>query len=71
MDVLLGVDLALRLVQKRQHLPDDGLQRPAQVFPAVRLSERRHVDEGRTAVAQVQGCVVGIITEIPEWDGKV
>lgn len=64
-DVLLAVDLLLRLVQQLQHFPDDGLQRAAQVFPAVRLSKRRHVNEGRAAVAQVQGRVVGEITEIP------
>lgn len=65
MEVLLAVDLLLGLVQKLQHLPDDGLQRTAQVFPAVRLSERRHMNEGRATVAQVQRRVVGEITEIP------
>ncbi len=64
-EVLLAVDLLLGLVQKLQHLPDDGLQRAAQVFPAVRLSERRHMNEGRAAVAQVQRRVVGEITEVP------
>lgn len=64
-EVLLAVDLLLCLVQKLQHLPDDGLQRTAQVFPAIRLSKRRHVNEGRATMAQVQGCVVGEITEIP------
>lgn len=64
-DVLLAVDLLLRLVQQLQHSTDDGLQRTAQVFPAVRLSKGRHVNKGGAAVAQVQGCVVGKITEIP------
>lgn len=65
MDVLLAVDLLLCLVQQLQHSTDDGLQRTSQVFPAVRLSERRHVNKGGAPVAQVQGCVVGKITEIP------
>lgn len=65
MEVLLAVDLLLSLVQELQHLLDDGLQRTAQVFPAVRLSERRHVDKGRAAVTHVQRCVIGEITEIP------
>lgn len=64
-DVLLAVDLLLRLVQQLQHLTDNGLQRTSQVFPAVRLPKRRHVDEGGAAAAQVQGCVVGEVTEIP------
>lgn len=65
MEVLLAVDLLLGLVQELQHLPDDGLQRTAQVFPAVRLSERRHMNEGRATMAQVQRRVVGEITEVP------
>ncbi len=65
MEVLLAVDLLLSLVQKLQHLPDDGLQRTAQVFSAVRLSERRHMNEGRATVAQVQRRVVGEVAEIP------
>lgn len=64
-DVLLAVDLLLCLVQQLQHFTNNGLQGASQVFPAVRLSKRRHVDEGRATVAQVQGCVVGEITEIP------
>ena len=64
-EVLLAVDLLLGLVQKLQHLPDDGLQRTAQVFTAVRLSERRHMNKGGATVAQVQRRVVGEITEIP------
>lgn len=64
-DVLLAVDLLLRLVQQLQHFTDNGLQRTSQVFPAVRLSERRHVNEGGAAAAQVQGRVVGEVTEIP------
>lgn len=68
MEVLLAVDLLLCLVQKPQHLPDDGLQRTAQVFSAVRLSKRRHMNEGRATTAQVQGRVVGEITEIPVRD---
>lgn len=64
-DVLLAVDLLLCLVQQLQHFTDNGLQGASQVFPAVRLSKRRHMDEGRATVAQVQGCVVGEITEIP------
>lgn len=63
--VLLAVDLLLSLFQQLQHSTDDGLQRAAQVFPAVRLSERRHVNKGRAPVAQVEGCVVGKITEVP------
>lgn len=66
MEVLLAVDLLLGLVQKLQHLPDDGLQRTAQVFPAVRLSKRRHMNEGRATMAQVQRRVVGEITEVPD-----
>lgn len=66
MEVLLTVDLLLGLVQKLQHLPDDGLQRTAQVFPAVRLSKRRHMNEGRATMAQVQRRVVGEITEVPD-----
>lgn len=66
MDVLLAVDLVLRLVQELQHLPDDGLQRAAQLLPAVRLSQRRHVDEGGAAAAQVQRRVVGEVAEVPE-----
>lgn len=65
MEVLLAVDLLLCLVQKVQHLPDDGLQRSAQVFPAVRLSQRGHVNERRATVAKVQRCVVGEIAQIP------
>lgn len=65
MEVLLALDLLLGLVQELQHLPDDGLQCTAQVFPAVRLSKRRHVNEGRAAMAQVQRRVVGEIAEIP------
>lgn len=61
-EVLLAVDFLFSLVQKLQHLLDDGLQRTAQVFPAVRLSKWRHVNEGRAAMAQVQRCVVGEIT---------
>lgn len=53
MEVLLAADL-LGLVHELQHLLDDGLQCTAQVFAAVRLSKRRHVDEGGAAVAQVQ-----------------
>lgn len=64
-DVLLAVDLLLCLVQQLQHSTDDGLQRTSQVFPAVRLSKRRHVNKGGATVAQVQGCVVGKITQIP------
>lgn len=64
-DVLLAVDLILCLFQKLQHLLDDGLQCTAQVFSAVRLSERRHMNKGRATVAKVQGRVVGEITEIP------
>lgn len=64
-DVLLAVDLLLRLVQQLQHFTDNGLQRTSQVFPAVRLSKRRHVNEGGATAAQVQGCVVGEITEVP------
>lgn len=66
MEVLLAVDLLLSLVQKLQHLPDDGLQRTAQVFPAVRLSKRRHMNEGRATMAQVQRRVVSEITEVPD-----
>lgn len=66
MEVLLAVDLLLGLVQKLQHLPDDGLQRTAQVFPAVRLSKRRHMYEGRATMAQVQRRVVSEITEVPD-----
>lgn len=65
MEMLLAVDLLLCLVQKLQHLADNGLQCTAQFFPAVRLSKRRHVYECRVAVAQVQGCIIGKITEIP------
>lgn len=65
MEVLLAVDFLLGLVQKVQHLLDDGLQCTTQVFPAVRLFKRRHMDEGRAAMAQVQRCVVGEVTEIP------
>lgn len=65
MDVLLAVDLLLGLVKKLQHLLDDGLQRTTQVFTAVRLSKRRHMDEGRATMAQVQRCIVGEVTEIP------
>lgn len=54
MVMLLAVDLLLGLVQQVQHLLDDGLQRTTQVFPAIRLSKRRHMDEGRATVAQVQ-----------------
>lgn len=68
MEVLLAVDLLLRLVQKLQHLPDDSLQRSAKVFPAVRLSQGGHVDECRAAVAKVQRCVVGEVTQIPATD---
>lgn len=64
-EVLLAVDFLLGLVQKLQHFPDDGLQCTAQVFPAVRLSKRRHMNEGRATVAQVQRRVVGEVTEIP------
>lgn len=64
MEVLLAVYLFLGLGQKLQHLLDDGLQCTTQVFPAVRLSKRRHVDEGRATTAQVQRRVVGEITEI-------
>lgn len=64
-DVLLAVDLFRRLVQQLQHSTDDGLQRTSQVFPAIRLSKGRHVNKGGAAVAQVQGCVVSKITEIP------
>lgn len=64
-DVLLAVDLFRCLVQQLQHSTDDGLQRTSQVFPAIRLSKGRHVNKGGAAVAQVQGCVVGKITEIP------
>lgn len=69
-EVLLALDLLLSLVQKLQHLTDDGLQCTAQVFPAVRLSKRRHVDEGRAAMAHIQGCVIGEITQIPVREGK-
>lgn len=65
MEVLLAVDLLLGLAQKVQHLLDDGLQRTTQVFPAVRLSNRRHMDEGGAAVAHVQRCVVCEVAEIP------
>ncbi|TNN42706.1 hypothetical protein EYF80_047099 [Liparis tanakae] len=41
-----------RNANELQHLVDDGLQRAAQVLPAVRLPERRHVDEGGAAAAQ-------------------
>lgn len=68
MEVLLAVDLLLRLVQKLQHFPDDGLQRAAQVFPAVRLSQRGHVNECGAAMAEVQRCVVGEVTQIPAKD---
>lgn len=68
MEVLLTVDLLLRLVQKLQHLPDDSLQRSAQVFTAVRLSQGGHMDECRAAVAKVQRCVVGEVTQIPATD---
>lgn len=68
MDVLLAVDFLFSLVQELQHLPDDGLQRTAQFFPAVRLSERRHVNEGSATTAQVQRCIVGEITEVPAKD---
>lgn len=64
-DVLLAVDLLLRLDQQLQHFAHDGLQRTAQVFTTVRLSKRRHVDEGGVPAAQVQGRVVGEVTEIP------
>lgn len=70
MEVLLAVDLLLCLVQKVQHLPDDGLQRSAQIFPAVRLSQRGHVNERRATMAKVQRCVVGEITQIPVVGGK-
>lgn len=63
--LLLAVDFLFGLVYKLQHLLDDGLQRPAQVFPAVRLSQRRHMNEGRATMAQVQRRVVGEITQIP------
>lgn len=64
-DVLLAVDLLLCLVQQLKHPTDDGLQCTSQVFPAVRLSERRHVNKGGAPMAHVQGCVVGKVTEIP------
>lgn len=60
-EVLLAVDL-LSLVQKFEHLLYDGLEGTAQVFPTVRLSKRRHMNEGRATVTQVQRCVVGEIT---------
>lgn len=65
MEVLLAVDLFLCLVQKVEHLPDDSLQRSAQVFPTVRLSQRGHVNERRATMAKVQRCVVGEIAQIP------
>lgn len=70
MEVLLAVDLLFSLVQKLQHLLNNGLKRTAQVFPAVRLSKRRHVNEGRAAVAQVQRRVVSEIAEIPVREEK-
>lgn len=70
MEVLLAVDLLLFLVQELQHLVDDGLQRAAQVLPAVRLPERRHVDEGGAAAAQVQRRVVGEVTQVPAGEGS-
>lgn len=64
MEMLLAVDLILSLVEKLQNFLDNGLERTTQVFPAVRLSERRHVDKGGAAAAQVQRGVVGEITEV-------
>lgn len=68
MEVLWTVDLLLRLVQKLQHFPDNGLQRAAQVFPTVRLSQRGHMNKCRAAMAEVQRCVVGEVTQIPAKD---
>lgn len=71
MEVLCAMDLFLRLVQKLQHFRNDGLQRAAQVFPTVRLSQRGHMNECRAAVAEVQRCVVGEVTQIPAKDQKI
>lgn len=68
MEVLWTVDLLLRLVQKLQHFPDNGLQRTAQVFPTVRLPQRGHMNKCRAAMAEVQRCVVGEVTQIPAKD---
>lgn len=71
MEVLWAPDLLLRLVQKLQHFPDDGLQRAAQVFPTVRLSQRGHMYKCRAAMAEVQRCVVGEVTQIPAKDQRI
>ena len=68
---LLAADLVLGLVQKVQHLLDNGLQGAAQVLPAVRLPNGRHVDKGGAPVAQVQRGVVGEVAQVPEEIGAV
>ena len=69
-EVLLAVELLLSLVKRLQNLLDDGLQCTTQVFTTVRLSKRRHVDESRAAVTQVQRRVVGEVTEISVREGN-
>lgn len=51
--------------QQLQHLQHSGLQGSAQVAAAVWSAERRHVDEGGAAFAQVQRGVVGVVAQIP------
>ena len=62
----MTADLLLLLVLGLQHLPDDSLQGPAQVWPAVGLPNGRDVHKGGAPLAQVQRRVVGKVTEIPE-----
>ena len=62
----MTADLLFLLVLGLQHLPDDGLQGPAQVQPAVGLPDWRDVHKGGAPLAQVQRRVVGKVTEIPE-----
>lgn len=56
----------LGLLQQLQHFLDDGLQRPAQLIGIVGFAQRRHVYEGRSALALVQRCIVREVAKVPD-----
>lgn len=52
------------MLQQVQHLEDHGLESLSQLFCTVGLPQGGNVHERRSALAQVQRCVVGIVTQV-------
>lgn len=52
------------MFQQVQHLGDQSTECLRQLFPTVGLPQGRYVHERRSALAQVQRCVVGVVTQV-------